>query len=76
LGGRQPPAGVGLPLLGWHLSGGDARPAHFLGIHAHQIIPLAGLAIQRLSPSSTLLVSLFSLFYTIIWAAMLLRAIR
>lgn len=48
LGGLQPPAGQGLPLVGWHLSGGDVRPAHFLGVHANQIIPLAGLALVYL----------------------------
>lgn len=42
LGGLQPPAGAGLPVVGWHFSGGDLRPAHFLGVHAQQLIPLAG----------------------------------
>lgn len=42
LGAVQPPAGAGLPVVGWHLGGGDLRPAHFLGIHAQQIIPLLG----------------------------------
>lgn len=42
LGGLQPPAGAGLPVLGWHFSGGDLRPAHFLGVQAQQLIPLAG----------------------------------
>lgn len=42
LGGRQPPDGAGLALLGWHLGGGDLRPAHFIGIHAHQLLPLLG----------------------------------
>lgn len=47
LGGQQPPAGSGLPIAGWHLGGGDLRPAHFLGVHAQQLIPLAGLLLQR-----------------------------
>lgn len=47
LGGLQPPPGQGLPLVGWHLSGGDARPAHFLGVHANQLLPLLGLALTR-----------------------------
>lgn len=47
LGGKQPPPGVGLPLLGWHLTGGDARPAHFLAVHAQQILPIAGYLLQR-----------------------------
>ncbi|MFM2073759.1 MAG: hypothetical protein RJB34_64 [Pseudomonadota bacterium] len=47
LGGLQPPPGQGLPVLGWHLSGGDARPAHFLGVHANQLLPLLGLALMQ-----------------------------
>jgi hypothetical protein len=50
LGGHQPPAGSGLPIAGWHLGGGDLRPAHFLGVHAQQLIPLAGLLLQRHLP--------------------------
>lgn len=47
LGASQPPAGVGLPVVGWHVTGGDIRPAHFLGVHAQQFIPLAGFLLQR-----------------------------
>ena len=39
LGGHQPPAGPGLPLVGWHLQQ-DIRPSHFLGVHAQQLLPL------------------------------------
>ncbi|NBW48747.1 MAG: hypothetical protein EBR49_01415 [Betaproteobacteria bacterium] len=46
LGGNQPPAGQGLPLLGWHLHK-DIRPSHFLGVHAQQFIPLMGLFAER-----------------------------
>jgi hypothetical protein len=42
LGGNQPPAGQGLPIVGWHYYK-DIRPAHFLGVHAQQLIPLWGL---------------------------------
>lgn len=43
LGSMQPPAGSGLPVVGWHLSGGDLRPAHFLGLHVTQLLPMAAL---------------------------------
>ena len=46
LGGNQPPAGVGLPIVGWHLYS-DIRPSHFLGVHAQQFIPLLGLFAER-----------------------------
>lgn len=46
LGSLQPPSGgTTLPLFGWSLSGGDLRPAHFVGIHAEQVLPLLGFAI-------------------------------
>ena len=46
LGGNQPPTGQGLPIVGWHLHN-DIRPAHFLGIHAQQFIPLLALFADR-----------------------------
>jgi hypothetical protein len=42
LGGKQPPAGQGIAIVGWHFYK-DIRPAHFLGVHAQQLIPLWGL---------------------------------
>ncbi|MEY4755435.1 MAG: hypothetical protein RJA34_333 [Pseudomonadota bacterium] len=46
LGGHQPPAGQGLPVVGWHLYK-DIRPSHFLGVHAQQLVPLWGLVADR-----------------------------
>lgn len=46
---NMPVDAKGLPVLGWTLQPGDMRPAHFLATHAMQAVPLAALALSRLT---------------------------
>ena len=42
--------GPGLPFVNWSVIGGDLRIAHFIAIHAIQIVPLFAYILSQMSP--------------------------
>ena len=42
--------GPGLPLVNWSVIGGDLRIAHFIAIHAIQIVPLFAYILSQMAP--------------------------
>lgn len=77
LGGKQAPSGEGWAFLGWHMQGGDGRPAHFLAVHAQQWIPLMGyLAHQRLKQAPALGLIAGIVMYLCLWGFLLLQGLE
>ena len=71
--------GPGMPLTGWSTVAGDLRVAHFIGIHALQVVPLAGAWIDRAATGRRkrrLLVVVVALAYAGLGAAALWAALH
>jgi len=76
LGGKQPPAGKGLPIVGWHFYK-DIRPSHFMGVHAQQLIPLWGMVADRFFENyATQVLAGGSTLYVALWGLLTLCSLR
>ena len=74
-----PDGGPGLPGTGWSTEHGDVRVAHFLGLHALQILPLVAFALTRRRWTETnrvRLVATLSASYAALFGLLLWQALR
>ena len=64
----------GFPIFGWTRQGGDLRVAHFFGIHAMQVLPMAGWLVARSRPNATGLVWLAAMAFSALTVYALVEA--
>ncbi|CAM5200527.1 hypothetical protein BTHI11S_04771 [Bosea thiooxidans] len=75
--GTPAPSAAVVPFFGWSLSAGDLRVAHFLALHAMQILPVFALVASALGRAAApLAVDAFALVYGCATAAALVAALN
>lgn len=72
--GTPAPGAAVIPLMGWSATVGDLRPAHFVALHAMQVLPLLGLWIDRRG-FETRVIWLMAAVYALITLALFAQAL-
>jgi hypothetical protein len=68
--------GPGLPFVNWSTEGGDLRAAHFIGMHALQVMPIAGYLFERLRPRAAVMLTVLSgVSYFLVFTAIFFQAL-
>ncbi|MBS1798059.1 MAG: hypothetical protein JSS81_29855 [Acidobacteria bacterium] len=68
--------GAGLTFVNWSTRGGDLRVAHFVGLHALQLVPLFAWTLERFRiRAATLLTTIFAALYFAAFTGVFIQAL-
>ena len=72
--GAAPASNSILPLVGWSRKVGDLRVPHFMGLHAQQVIAIAGFLVAGLNRGRAVVIG-FACWYSIVVIGLFLQAL-